>query len=457
LTDIGVIGGAGYVGLVTGVGLAALGHKVISMDLDMKRLEMLRSGKSAVYEDGLEPILSKLNEMEQISFTNDQSETVRNSDVLFIAVGTPSLSNGAADLSAVIAVAEQLRDEISKYTVVVVKSTVPVGSINVVVDILSQKLTPGEDFDVVSNPEFLREGSGLIDFFAPSRIIVGSTSERALGVLREIYEPLLTGTTVVKVPWIDSSREIPYIETDASSAQLTKYAANAYLATRVSFINEIAGLSEKVGGNIDDIVHGLGLDSRIGASYLKPGIGFGGPCLDKDLRALITLAGENSYDPVLFNGVLRRNELQLTEVMNKITSLLGTNLYQKRIAILGLAFKEGTNDARHSLSIRLYQVLRDQGASVVGHDFLAVKEAQEIEPELEASSEIAEVLKGADVVVALNSEAVYADIDWSMTRNGNSSASAPIVIDTRGILDVQALESNGITYDVLGSSIGRGR
>ena len=448
MTDIGVIGGAGYVGLVTGVGLAALGHKVISMDVDQKRLDMLRSGKSAVYEDGLEPILVKLNEQGQITFTDNLNETVRNSDVLFIAVGTPSLSDGAADLSAVIAVAERLRDEISKYTVIVVKSTVPVGTLNIVTDILSKKLTEGEDFDVVSNPEFLREGSGLIDFFAPSRIIVGSNSEQANAVLRDIYEPLLAGTTVVAVPWINSNQEIPYVETNAVSAQLTKYAANAYLATRISFINEIAGLSEKVGGNIGDIVEGLGLDPRIGSGYLKPGIGFGGPCLDKDLRALITVAGENSYDPVMLNGVLQRNELQLREVMNKITAAVGPSLYQKRIALLGLAFKEGTNDVRHSLSIRLYRALRDQGASVVGHDLLAIDEVRELEPELKASINLDEVLSEADVVVALNSESIYSKVNWSLVAN---SGTTPYVLDTRGILDAQSLRSSGLNFVVLGS------
>ena len=449
MVDIGIIGGAGYVGLVTGVGLAALGHKVISEDLDQRRLGMLRDGKSAVYEEGLEPILRQLLDKEQITFTDDQSETIRNSDAVFIAVGTPSLDDGAADLSAVIAVAEGLRDEIDKYTVIVVKSTVPVGTINVVTDILSQKLIEGEDFDVVSNPEFLREGSGLIDFFAPSRIIVGTSSERALGVLREIYEPLLAGTSVVDVPWIDADREIPYVETDATSAQLTKYAANAYLATRISFINEIAGISEKVGGNIGDIVEGLGLDPRIGQGYLSPGIGFGGPCLDKDLRALITVAGENSYEPVLFNGVLQRNELQLRVVMNKITSALGSSLYQKRVALLGLAFKEGTNDVRHSLSIRLYRALRDQGALVVGHDVLAIEEAGELEPELEVTADLETALTGAEVVVALNSDSLYGEIDWQRVRSGGSS---PYVIDTRGILDDESLISNGIAFDVLGST-----
>ena len=450
MTKIGVIGGAGYVGLVTGVGFAALGHRVTSMDLDASRIDMLRKGSSAVYEDGLERILRQLIGLDQISFTDDQSQTLINSDALFIAVGTPSLADGAADLSAIIAVAEWLRDEIQKYTVIVVKSTVPVGTIRVIAEILSQKLTESEDFDVVSNPEFLREGSGLIDFFAPSRIIVGSASERALAVLRNIYKPLLEGKTVVDVPWLDSDQEIPYVETDVVSAQLTKYAANAFLASRISFINEIAGISEKVGGNIGDIVFGLGLDPRIGPSYLKPGIGFGGPCLDKDLRALITIAGENSFDPVMFEGVLQRNELQLREVTNKITSALGSGLYKKKIALLGLAFKEGTNDVRESLSIRLYKTLRDQGASIAGHDFLAVREAIEIAPGLEASSDLEATLNGADVVVALNAEPAYSSLDWSKLI---SQGCSPYVIDTRGILDAGVLSACGITFDVLGSTI----
>lgn len=450
MTDIGVIGGAGYVGLVTSVGFAALGHKVMSMDLDISRIRMLMGGTSAVYEEGLEPILGELLGHNRITFTNDQHQTVQSSEVLFIAVGTPSLVDGRADMSAVIDVAERLRDQIDKYTVIVIKSTVPVGAINVISEILCQKLTEGVDFDVVSNPEFLREGSGLIDFFSPSRIIVGSASDRALKVLRNIYQPLLDGTVAVDVPWIDSGRKIPYVETDVTSAQLTKYAANAFLATRISFINEIAGVSEKVGGNIEDIVFGLGLDPRIGSSYLKPGIGFGGPCLDKDLRALITIAGENSYDPVMFEGVLQRNELQLREVMNKIVGALGSSLYGKRITLLGLAFKEGTNDVRHSLSIRLYRDLRDQGASVAGHDFLAVQAAVEMEPELKATSDLEMAIKGSDVVVVLNPETSYSEIDW---RSLVSSGFSPYVIDTRGVLDVDALSASGITFYVLGSTV----
>lgn len=450
MTNIGVIGGAGYVGLVTGIGLAALGHKVTSMDLDQSRIEMLRKGSSAVYEEGLEVILRALIKKSQISFTENQLQAVRNSDVLFIAVGTPSLDDGAADLSAVIAVAEQLREEIDKYTVIVVKSTVPVGTTRVITEILSQKLTESEDFDVVSNPEFLREGRGLIDFFAPSRIVVGSSSPRALEVLRTIYKPLLSGNVVVDVPWIDVDREIPYVETDVISAQLIKYASNAFLAARISFINEIAGISEKVGGTITDIVFGLGLDPRIGSSYLKPGIGFGGPCLDKDLRALIRIADENSYDSVMLAGVLKRNDLQLREVMNKITGALGPNLYKKRITLLGLAFKEGTNDVRQSLSIRLYRLLRDQGALVVGHDLLAASETAEIEPNLVVTSDINVALDRANAVVVLNAESAYSTFDWSSVI---SSEVLPYVIDTRGVVDVTMLSNCGITFDVLGSAV----
>jgi len=450
LTNIAVIGGAGYVGLVTGVGLAALGHKVTSMDLDQSRIEMLRKGSSAVYEEGLEVILRGLIKKDQISFTGNQLQAVRNSDVLFIAVGTPSLDDGAADLSAVIEVAEQLREEIDKYTVIVVKSTVPVGTTRVITEILSQKLTESEDFDVVSNPEFLREGRGLIDFFAPSRIVVGSSSPRALEVLRTIYEPLLSGNVVVDVPWIDADREIPYVETDVISAQLIKYASNAFLAARISFINEIAGISEKVGGTITDIVFGLGLDPRIGSSYLKPGIGFGGPCLDKDLRALVRIADENSYDSVMLAGVLKRNDLQLREVMNKITGALGPNLYKKRITLLGIAFKEGTNDVRQSLSLRLYRLLRDQGALVVGHDLLAASETAEIEPNLVVTSDMNVALHGANAVVVLNAESAYSSFDWSSVI---SSEVLPYVIDTRGVVDVTMLSNCGITFDVLGSAV----
>lgn len=448
MINIGVIGGAGYVGLITGVGLATLGHRVISQDVDVRRLNLLKAGKSTFFEKGLESVLQGNLDQKQITFTDDPYLTIRNSDALFIAVGTPSLENGAADLSAVISVAEQIRDTVDTYTVIIVKSTVPVGTIEVIVDVLSQKLREGEDFDVVSNPEFLREGSGLLDFFMPSRIIVGSNSKIALKVLRDIYQPLIDGKVIVDLPWIDCERDIPYIETDAVSAQLIKYAANAYLATRISYINEIAGLSEKVGGNISDIVNCLELDSRIGRGYLQPGIGFGGPCLDKDLRALITLADQNSYDSVLFNGVLQRNELQLRVVMNKITAALGTSLYQKRIALLGLAFKEGTNDVRHSLSIKLYRILRDRGAVVIGHDLLSETEVRDLEPELEVSDDVVKVLSEAEVVVVLNSERAYAEIDWSAVR---TSGKRLHVVDTRGVLDLNALDSQGITYDLLGS------
>ena len=259
----------------------------------------------------------------------------------------------------------------------------------------------------------------------------------------------LTSTRILcSLPIIKKSSR--YFNTSRKGAELIKYASNSFLATKISFINEIAGISEKVGGSIEDIVFGLGLDPRIGPRYLKPGIGFGGPCLDKDLRALIRIARENSYDSVMFEGVLRRNELQLREVMNKITQALGSNLYNKRIALLGLSFKEGTNDVRESLSLRLYRLLRDQGASIVGHDYLASSEAVEFEPDLCATDVLKIALKDAEVIVVLNAEHAYSSLDWgSMISVGAS----PYVIDTRGVLDAAVLSDLRINFDVLGSTV----
>ncbi|MBC63624.1 MAG: UDP-glucose 6-dehydrogenase [Chloroflexi bacterium] len=442
---IGVIGGAGYVGLVTSVGLASLGHNVLSQDLNLNRINLLKKGKSEVYEEGLENILSDLIFQKFINFTDNIEETIRHSDVVFVAVGTPSLSDGRADMSQIISVAEKLRDLIDHYTIVVVKSTVPVGAIEVIQDILSEKLSIGEDFDVVSNPEFLREGSGLIDFYNPSRIIIGCNSEFSGSVLREIYKPLLDREFKVRNPFSNKNQIIEILLTDPVSAQMVKYASNAFLATRISFINEIAGISEKVGGNISDIIYGIGLDPRIGSDYLKPGIGFGGPCLDKDLRALITLSEENYFDSVMLNGVLRRNDLQLQEVINKINIVLGSSLYKHRISILGLAFKEGTNDVRHSLSIRLAKFLIEQGAIVTGHDILATNEAALMEDKLIVSENLNDVLNQAEIVIILNSEKIYSEINWS------NISPKTYVIDTRGIVNISELEKHSIKYDVLGT------
>ena len=443
--NIGVIGGAGYVGLVTSVGLASLGHNVLSQDLNNNRINLLKLGKSEVYEEGLENILSDLISKKYISFTDNIEKTIQHSDVIFVAVGTPSLSDGRADLSQIISVAEKLRDLINHYTIVVVKSTVPVGAIEIIEDILSEKLSVGEDFDVVSNPEFLREGSGLVDFYNPSRIIIGCNSESSGKILKEIYIPLLERNYIVDNIFSINNLNIEILLTDPVSAQMVKYASNAFLATRISYINEIAGISEKVGGNISDIIYGIGLDPRIGPEYLKPGIGFGGPCLDKDLRALITLSEENYFDSVMLNGVIRRNDLQLQEVINKIMSVIGSSLYKHRISILGLAFKEGTNDVRHSLSIRLSKFLIEQGAIVSGHDVLATKEASEIESKLNVSENLVEVLENTEIVIILNSEKIYSKIDWSNIKP------KPYVIDTRGIVNINELEKYSIKYDVLGT------
>ena len=298
---------------------------------------------------------------------------------------------------------------------------------------------------MASNPEFLREGTGLVDFYNPSRIIIGSNTDFARNALKEIYQPLIERDYKVSNPFSIKNQIIEILLTDPVSAQMIKYASNAFLATRISYINEIAGISEKVGGNISDIIYGIGMDPRIGSDYLKPGIGFGGPCLDKDLRALITLSEENYFDSVMLNGVLRRNDLQLQEVINKINIVLGSSLYKHKISILGLAFKEGTNDVRHSLSIRLAKFLIEQGAIVSGHDILAAKEAAQIEDKLIVSDNLNDVLNQAEIVIILNSEKIYSQIDWSII------SPKTYIIDTRGIVNVDELKKYSIEYDLLGT------
>ena len=448
MNQICVVGGAGYVGLVTGVGLAALGHNVTCVDIDRRRVEMLNLGRSPIYEEGLEPLLSELLTAGAIRFETDLAASVGEAEIVFVAVGTPSLADGRADLSQAISVAEDLARSLRGYTVIAVKSTVPVGALTVMDDVLATHLEPGQDYDIVSNPEFLREGRGLQDFFDPDRIIVGSDSGRASQVLRDLYAPLVDRSNEHARRYAGASAApVPYIETDPASAQTIKYAANAFLATRISFINEVAGLCERLGAEVSDVVYGLGLDPRIGPSYLQPGIGFGGPCLEKDLRALIRLSEEQEYEPVLLNAVLERNHLQVVEVQNKLTRGIGPSLYRRTVAVLGLAFKEGTNDVRNSLSLRLMRGLIDQGATVRGHDPLAVPQAAELFPDATYCEDPYDAMEGADAAVILTAAPEYRLLDLARV-----SAAMPggLLMDTRNLLDRAQVQRAGLRHEAIG-------
>lgn len=446
---VAIVGGAGYVGLVTGVGLAALGHDVVAVDADEAKIAALRAGRPPIHESGIEPLLNDALAAKRLRFTTSLTEAVIHGQFIFIAVGTPAGDDGQADLSQVIRVAEELGEYIDAYKVVVVKSTVPVGTVELIRSILSRRKREGHDFDIVSNPEFLREGRGLQDFFDPDRVVIGTSSEQARQFMHELYEPLIARR--ILMPGISPNRDrppIPVVETDLASAQMIKYAANAFLAMRISFINEVAGICERVGANVREVARGLGYDPRIGPAYLEAGLGFGGPCLEKDLHALIKIAEETRYEPRLLRAVLERNELQVREVLGKVKETVGYLLYKRIVAVFGLAFKGGTNDVRNSLALRLIDSLEREGAVVRAYDPLAIPDAQGSRPSGVYVGDSYEAAEGADALIIAT--------DWPEFRNLNFEAikakmAQPCIVDARNLLDAAQMRSLGFRYVGVGT------
>ncbi len=431
-----VIGGAGYVGLITALGMAELGHDVVAVDVDEGRIAGLNEGRSSIHEDGLETMLSRLLERGRIRFTTSARADIAGSEVVVIAIGTPAQDDGRADLSQMKEVAESLQGAIVGYTVIVVKSTVPVGGIETMQDILSQALTEGTDFDIVSNPEFLREGHGLYDAAHPHRIIIGTASDRAREVMRRLYAPLLV------------AGDVPFVETGVTSAQMIKYASNAFLATRVSFINEIAELCERLGADIDEVRVGMGLDPRIGGDYLQAGLGFGGPCLEKDLRALLHVARMNENESPILASVLERNEMQAAMVMAKIEELIGSDLSQREIAVLGFSFKPGTDDTRGSRALQMVRELRARGAAIRAHDPVASLAGTMSEGVVSVDNAL-EAIDGADCVVVLTPWPEYRLLDWDLAA---TRMAAPNLVDPWNLLDRRLAEASGFAYRGFGKS-----
>jgi UDPglucose 6-dehydrogenase len=451
-TKVSVIGGAGYVGLITGVGLAELGHCVVNVDVDSDRLVRLQEGHSHLFECGLEPLLTRNLDSGRLRFTSDTAAAVAGSDVVFIAVGTPSQEDGRADLSQVIEVAEGLSANLKGYTVVVIKSTVPVGTVEMVRSILRRDLAEGQDFDIVSNPEFLREGKGLFDFFYPDRLVIGAESKKATKFLLELYRPLIHGqVTFPGNPHGElQPRSVPVVQTSLASAQMIKYSSNAFLATRISFINEIADLCERVGADVREVACGMGHDPRIGHQYLEARLGFGGPCLEKDLRALVRIAEGNGHEASLLKAVLDRNERQVLEVIAKLKRATGYLLYRRTIAVYGLAFKSGTNDVRGSVSLKVLDRLRQEGAVVRAHDPLAIPQARDLRPWLTCCDDPYEAVRQADALLILTDWPEYRDLDY---RRVLAQMSAPCILDARNLLDPVALRDLGATYVGLGREL----
>lgn len=432
---IGVIG-TGYVGLVLGAGLAESGNRVICGDIDHRKIEMLKAGRIPIYEPGLDGLVERNAKAGRLSFTTDIAGLVRASEVIFIAVGTPPNEDGSADLEHVLECAKQIARYMDGYRLVVVKSTVPVGTCDKVREVLRQGTN--HPFDVASNPEFLKEGDAVADMMRPDRIVVGTDSERARAILSEIYAPFVR-------------TDNPIIFMSVRSSELTKYAANAMLATRISFMNEIAKLCDALGADIEEVRKGIGSDPRIGRKFLFAGVGFGGSCFPKDLKALIATGRECGVELRVLQAVAAVNEEQKRLLVRRVVEKFGEDLRGRRFAVWGLAFKPNTDDMREAPSITIVRGLCDRGAFVVAYDPVALERAREVFAGLEGLelvSDAYEAVKGADALLLVT--------EWGEFRQPDVERLASLmrgrfILDGRNILPEKALRAAG--FEVIG--IGR--
>jgi len=425
--NIAVIG-TGYVGLVAGSCFAEGGNDVICVDNNADKVEQLKQGVIPIYEPGLPELVERNTREERLSFTTDLADAVRKSLVIFLAVGTPTTPSGAADLSAVFAVAAAIGQAMDRYKVIVTKSTVPVGTANKIREII--KKNTKQPFDVVSNPEFLKQGAAVEDFMKPDRVIVGADDPRPAEILRELYSPFVrTGNPVMIV--------------DIQTAEIVKYAANAFLAARISFMNEIANLCETVGADVDMVRKGLASDSRIGPAFLFPGVGYGGSCFPKDTRALIETGKENNYDMKILQAVHEVNVGQPGRFVAKVVDHF-KDLKGKRFAVWGLAFKPRTNDMRDAPAIPIIEALLQKGATVAAYDPEAMDEAKRIfGTKIQLCPNNYGCLEGADALLVVT--------EWQAFRNPNfermkSVMTQPVIFDGRNIYDSENLRELGFTY-----------
>ena len=427
--------GTGYVGLVSGACFAEFGWNVTCIDKSSERIESLKQGIIPIYEPGLDDLVLRNVKAGRLSFSLDYTPAVEESDAVFIAVGTPSRrGDGHADLTYVFAAAEEIAAHLKGYTVVVDKSTVPVGTAREVAKII-RKANPDADFDIASNPEFLREGSAIGDFMRPDRVVIGVESERARNLLRELYRPLYL-------------LETPMVITNLETAELIKYASNAFLATKISFINEISALCEKTGADIKDISKGMGLDKRIGSKFLHAGPGYGGSCFPKDVSALIRIFHDNDLEPHILEAVTQVNHNQKMRQAHKVINLLGQDLTQKTIAVLGLTFKPETDDMREAPSLVIVPELVKAGAHIKACDPQGVKEARKQLPaDVEYMDSPYDAVKDADAVIILTEWNQFRGLDIQRLKK---AMRGNLFADFRNIYDRSLVEKAGFTYIAVG-------
>jgi UDPglucose 6-dehydrogenase len=421
--------GTGYVGLVTGACLAEFGMNLICVDNDRQKIDLLQQGKVSIHEPGLEDIVIKNMKEGRLRFSPNIDEGVTSSLVIFIAVGTPSNDDGSADLRAVEEVAKEIARYMDGYKVVVVKSTVPVGTCRRLKQLIQDHQVRPSPFDIVSNPEFQREGSAIEDFMRPDRVTIGAESEQAIAIMKDIYSALYL-------------IETPFVITSLETAEMIKYAANAFLATKVTFINEIANLCERVGSDVYHVARAMGLDGRIGKKFLHPGPGYGGSCFPKDTRALSRIAHESGYAFKILDSVIEVNEEQKERMVNKIREKVG-DLRGKTIGVLGLSFKPSTNDIRESSSIVIIQRLLTMGAKVKAFDPAAMEETKAVLPELEYGEDAYDVARGADALVLATEWNQFRRLDLQRIKGLLKS---PTFIDLRNVYDPDQMKRLGFDY-----------
>jgi len=454
--------GTGYVGLVTGVCLAEIGHSVICVDKDEAKIKMLLSNKMPIYEPGLDSLVLKNINSKKLIFTTDISGSIKSQDIIFICVGTPPLPDGSADLRYVEEVAKEIGSNLNSFKIIVNKSTVPIGSgdwVSMIVnDSLNEKAASGNTnnmnntnaskFDVISNPEFLREGTAISDTFFPDRIVLGSASKKAIDIMKELYEPIINQKFELADISFDpkDSKRIPVVETDLVSAEMIKYAANSFLATKISFINEIANICEKAGADVKKVAAGIGLDSRIGSKFLNAGIGWGGSCFPKDVSALTKIAAEYGVSSQLLNSVINVNSQQRLLVVQKVQELLKI-VKGKSIGFLGISFKPDTDDTRDAPAITIMNNLVNLGAKVKAYDPVVKNMPDTLNVKVIMCENLEDVFRESDLIILATEWKEFAEIDYEsmgkLMREMN-------VIDGRNFLQRDILTGLGFKYTGIG-------
>ena len=425
--------GTGYVGLVGGAGISEFGHQVTCADIDQNKIERLKAGEIPIYEPGLESLVKQNVAKGRLHFSHDVPKSIQNADIIFVAVGTPQGSNGEANLSAIESVAKTIGENLNGYKIICTKSTVPIGTGKRIEEII-RSMNPNGDFDYVSNPEFLREGAAVKDFLHPDRVVIGTRTQKAIKVMGEVYRPLYINET-------------PIISTTVETAEMIKYAANAFLSLKISYINEIANLCEAVGADVQDVARAMGLDGRISAKFLHPGPGYGGSCFPKDTHALAATGQKNRSPLLTVEAAIKTNASQKVRMVDKLKRLMGGSFKGKTVAVLGLAFKPQTDDVREAASIVIVSNLAESGATVQAYDPIAMDNFKNHFPNIQYFDSWQDAVKNADACILLTEWNEFRGMDLNKLKD---LMKTPVLLDTKNIISIQELESRGFTYDNIG-------